>query len=301
MKTEILLVTKKVLVKGLIFAASFAFGMFLARQIRAQEETSSLLWKIEGKNLDKPSYVFGTVHLICPDDFLMSESVKNAVGSVDQVVMELDADDPQLMSKMQQLSMNPGMKNFSGDLTEEQRSTINGFFTKHYGAGLAQLGIMKPFALMSMILLKSMDCDQPASYEQSLVKAAAENDLEVIGLETVEFQMSVFDNAPLEEQVGWLMHYASDEEGMKNEFESMVKLYKAKDVEGLHDFVAASPQFQDMADDLLYKRNANWINKMEKFAKDKPTFFAVGAAHLGSNKGVLALLRKEGYKVTPVL
>ncbi|MEM7109883.1 MAG: TraB/GumN family protein [Bacteroidota bacterium] len=291
---------KNILVRGLVFATSFAFGMLIARQAKAQDEHSSLLWKIEGNGLDQPSYVFGTIHLICPDDFFLSDAAKKAVSESDQIVMELDMDDPQLVAKMQQQSMNPGMKNFSEKLTEEQLATINGFFTKHYGASLTQLGIMKPFALLSMMLLKSMDCSQPASYEQSLVKEANANELEVLGLETVEFQMSVFDKASLEEQVSWLTYYAQDEDGMKAEFETMVDLYKKQDIEGLHNVIIDSEQFQDMADDLLYKRNADWIGKIEKFMVEKPTFFGVGAGHLGSDKGVLALLRKEGYTVTPV-
>lgn len=300
MKRRRLNALKKVLIKGVVFAACFAAGMFIARQTRAQENQSSLLWKIEGEELKEPSYLFGTIHLICPDDFYLSNEVKRAVSETGQVVMELDMDDAQLMPKMQRLSMNPEMKNFSQELTEEQLATINGFFTKHYGANLTQLGIMKPFALLSMMLLKSMDCSQPASYEQSLVKEAKTNGIEVLGLETVEFQMSVFDNAAFDEQVGWLTYYAADEEGMKAEFSDMVDLYKRQDVEGLHDVIADSEQYRDMANDLLYKRNADWIGKIEKYAKEKPTFFAVGAGHLGSEKGVLALLKEKGYQVSPV-
>jgi uncharacterized protein YbaP (TraB family) len=35
-------------------------------------------------------------------------------------------------------------------------------------------------------------------------------------------------------------------------------------------------------------------------AAKEPTFFAVGAGHLGGNTGVIALLRKQGYTVKPV-
>ena len=83
------------------------------------------------------------------------------------------------------------------------------------------------------------------------MQEAGTHDLEVLGLETVEFQMSVFDNASLEEQVSWLTYYAGDEEGMKAEFNTMVDLYKKQDIESLHDEIIDSDQFQDMAEDLL--------------------------------------------------
>lgn len=284
----------------IVFLAGFILSFLLVQRLHAQDKDSSLLWKIEGKNLDQPSYIFGTIHAICPDDFFLSDAVKNAVSKSSHVVMELDMDDPQLLPKIQQMSVNPGMKNISADLTEEQISTINGFFTEHYGANLTQLGVMKPFALMSMMLLKSIGCNQPASYEQSLVNEAKSNEIEVSGLETVEQQFSVFDNASFEEQVSWLIEYAEDEEGMKNEFQLMVDSYKKQDVDAMHDLIISSPEFQSLMDELLYKRNENWISKIEDYASDKPTFFAVGAGHLGSDKGVLALLRKEGYQVTPI-
>jgi uncharacterized protein YbaP (TraB family) len=54
------------------------------------------------------------------------------------------------------------------------------------------------------------------------------------------------------------------------------------------------------ADLLLYRRNENWIPVMSRMMREKPTFFAVGAGHLGGDRGVVALLRKAGYKVEAV-
>ena len=65
-------------------------------------------------------------------------------------------------------------------------------------------------------------------------------------------------------------------------------------------WILQNDQFLAYADPLLYQRNADWIDKIEVLIKDKPTFIAVGAGHLGSKKGVVALLRKKGYKVRPL-
>ena len=51
---------------------------------------------------------------------------------------------------------------------------------------------------------------------------------------------------------------------------------------------------------MLNNRNNNWIPVIAAATKEKPTFFAVGAAHLGGEKGVISLLRKKGFKVTPI-
>ena len=210
----------------ILYVAGLTIGMFLAGQVKAQKGRTSLLWKIKGKELQKPSYLYGTIHLICPEDFFMTDATIAALDNVEQMVMELDVDDPQIMAKIQQLSINPSGKNISSELSEEEAKVVNDFFKANYGAGLAQLGVIKPFALLSMVLMKSVSCDQPASYETSFVQEAAKRGLDVSGLETAEFQMSLFDDIPRQEQIDWLVETISEKEATIDEFNRMVDLTK---------------------------------------------------------------------------
>ena len=295
---------KKRIQKGIsklaFFAVGFAIGMVLAGQVNAQKGPTSLLWKIEGKGLAKPSYLYGTIHLICPDDFFMTDATTKALDNVEQVVMELDMDDPQIMVKMQQMSVSPNGENISSELSDEEAKLVNEFFKTNYGVDLSQLGMVKPFALLSMVLMKSINCDQPASYETSFVQEAAKRELEVSGLETVAFQVGLFDDIPRKDQVSWLVETISEKEDTLEEFNRMVAAYKKQDLHALFEIILQNDQFTAYADPLLYQRNKDWIGKIEALVKDKPTFIAVGAGHLGSKKGVVSLLRKEGYKVSPV-
>lgn len=275
----------------------FIFCLVAIVPLQAQK---GLLWKISGNGLKGPSYLYGTIPLICPDEFKVTGATKQAMAKTGQLVLELDMDDPTMMAAMQKVSMNEEGKNISNEMTEEQKAVVNAFFQKHYGADLSQFGIMKPFALMSMMLLKSMDCAQPASYEAAFVQEAKKENKEVFGLETVEFQMGIFDKAPMEEQISWLVEYANDEEAMKKEFDQLVEAYKERDLDKLHGIIISSPEMESMLETLLYNRNKNWIHKIADYAHEKPTFFAVGAGHLASGKGVIALLKKEGYKVKAV-
>lgn len=283
-----------------LFAVGFAIGMAMAGQVKAQKGPTSLLWKIEGKGLSQPSYLYGTIHLICPGDFFMTDATTKALDNVEQVVMELDMDDPQIMAKMQQMSVSPNGENISTGLSEEDAKLVNDFFKTNYGVDLSQLGMIKPFALLSMVLMKSINCDQPASYETSFVQEAAKRELEVSGLETVAFQVGLFDAIPRQEQINWLVETISENEDTLDEFNRMVAAYKKQDLHVLFEIILQNDQFTAHADPLLYQRNKDWISKIETLIKDKPTFIAVGAGHLGSKKGVVSLLRKEGYKVSPV-
>jgi uncharacterized protein YbaP (TraB family) len=290
---------KKIEVRLLVFAASFVFGMLLFRTVHAQD-ANSLLWKIEGNELEQPSYIYGTIHAICKDDFFLTDAVNKAQSETEQTVMELDMDDPELMTKMQQNSVNEGMKNIVGEFTDEQKEVANAFFKANFGADLSQLGIVKPFALMAMVIQKSFPCSEVESYEMTFVKNAQAREAEILGLETVEFQTSIFDNESMSSQIQLLMTSITEFEEGKEEFIKMVDSYKKEDLKALRLIMTDSPEYAEFEDILINDRNADWISKIGEFALDKPTFFAVGALHLPGEKGVIALLKQEGYKVTPV-
>ena len=284
--------TLKVLVFGILF--------LLANGTNAQLE-NSLLWKISGNGLDKPSYLYGTIHIICPDELKLTDKVMNSLKETKQLVLEIDMDDPSMMQNMQRLSVNEGMKNNSHMLTEAELKTLNAFFTKHYQADMSKLGIMKPFALLSMMFIKALDCPQPGSYEAALMGVAAQNKWEVKGLETLEDQIGVFDRVSPKEQLSWLVKYANDQSEFRTGIADLVDAYKKEDITAILKSMADYPEYKDIEDALLYERNEKWIDHIEKMAANKPTFFAVGAAHLASDRGVIQLLRKQGYEVTAVM
>ncbi|MEQ8926702.1 MAG: TraB/GumN family protein [Fulvivirga sp.] len=290
---------KRIVIKLLVFALSFLGGMMLARVTKAQD-AKSLLWKIEGKELKKPSYLYGTVHLICKEDFRFDESITSALNTTEQTILEIDYDDPEFMTKMQQGSLNPGMKNISEEFTAEQKEVTNKFFKTHYGADLTQLGVVKPFGLLSMVIQKSVTCPVVESYEQTFANNAKERNVEVLGLETVEFQTTLFDQLPMEDQIELLVTSINDFEDGKEDFTKMIDAYKKQDIVALKKFMTDSPEYEKFEDLLINDRNEDWISKIEKHAKEKPTFFAVGALHLAGDNGVIKLLEKEGYKVSPV-
>ena len=87
----------------------------------------------------------------------------------------------------------------------------------------------------------------------------------------------------------------------KETFKQMITDYKNQDVEALLvDMAKSKTADANFQEDLLVTRNQNWIPKIQQIAKEKSTFFAVGAGHLGGEKGVIALLKKQGFTVKAV-
>jgi uncharacterized protein len=51
---------------------------------------------------------------------------------------------------------------------------------------------------------------------------------------------------------------------------------------------------------MIYDRNIIMANRMVGLSEENSCFFAIGAAHLPGQKGVMALLKRQGYKIVPV-
>ncbi|MCF0056709.1 TraB/GumN family protein [Dyadobacter sp. CY356] len=282
---------------------SLIIGLFFWAGIVSAQNTpkeNSLLWEISGKGLSKPSYLFGTIHLICPTDFSLSDSLKNAISKTQQLALEIDMDDPALMGTMTKTMFMADGKTLQGILTENQYAQLSQFYKDSLGMSITSFGRAKPFMLMGPMFNKILGCE-PQSYEISLMSLAAKQKSEVIGLETIEEQMAIFDTIPYNRQAEMLLSMIDKLPETKSEFHDMVELYKKQDLQSLYNLTLKSEFGMDGQDEvMLFQRNQKWIKRIDKVVHEKPTFIAVGAAHLGGEKGVIALLRKDGFRVRAV-
>ena len=155
--------------------------------------------------------------------------------------------------------------------------------------------------LLSMSYMSLLAC-QPQSFETVFVGMASAEDKEVKGLETLEYQLGIFDNIPLEEQYKMIADIVRKEEVAVSEFKHMVQLYKEEKITELLKLMDSSEwNYSEYEDILINNRNKNWATKFGDIAKEKSTFFAVGAAHLAGSEGLLNLLKDKGYKVDAIM
>ncbi|MCC5943147.1 MAG: TraB/GumN family protein [Balneolaceae bacterium] len=264
-------------------------------------QSSSLLWKIEADHLDAPSWLFGTMHLICSEDFTVGRSVTDALDQSEMLTLEIDLSDPGVQQQMMQMAIHPENRNITESISREEAELLDRFFTENFGAGIDQFGLMKPFTLISMMMTATVVCEEEqASYEYYLLLRAAERELPMSGLETVDFQMSLFDEIPESIMIDELVKMVSDPEDGIQQFKDMTQDYVNSDIEALYTTILEDDFWHDYKDLLLDARNRAWISQISELASEQPTFFAVGAGHLAGENGVIELLLNEGYTVTPV-
>lgn len=283
--------------KRLIFLLAFIFSSSILANCQVSIE-NNLLWKIEGPGISEPSYIFGTIHAICPDDFKVGTDLNAIMENVKQLALEIKMDDPSLMGKMQAGMLFPNQGTIRDFVDAENYEVIERFLQDSIGININLLSRIQPIYLNSLILPKMLGCT-PASVEGKLMEVAAKNELGIIGLESVEDQIAILNSIDIETQTSFLIESVKEFEKGRKEIHNMINLYKREEVNALYELISAS-EFQVYENTILTTRNQNWIPRIIEEASTKPTLFAFGSGHLGGPNGVILLLRKAGYTLTPM-
>ena len=200
------------------------------------------------------------------------------------------------------------------DLLEpEDYKRVHQFILDSMGMPSYLAGMMekvKPMFLSEMVGMDMSSMDKGSmggtdenstSYEMEFNEMAKERKMETKGLETVAYQLSIFDSIPYKDQA--LMLLDAIDNGGEEEAEALdelTQMYVNQDINGLNRMINGDGDLSNYTEILLVNRNKNWIPIMGKMASKKTTFFAVGAGHLPGKEGVIRLLRAAGYTVTAI-
>ena len=268
---------------------------------KKQQNDNTLLWQVSGEGLRHSSFLFGTFHLLCKDDIHFSNQLKKAIKSSNEIYMELDMDDPSTMlSGILYMNMKDGKK-LEDLYTPEEYKRLESYFSDTLQTPMMLLQRAKPYFLVALLYPRMMNCKTPAGVEEELVKIAKEDKKEIKGLETMQFQASVFDSIPYEWQAKELLKNIDSFSVYKKEFYTMLEFYKKQQLDSIQSMLSKSQFGSDKYEDLLLNnRNKNWVTQLKEIMNKESVFVAVGAGHLVGDFGLINLLRKEGYKVEPL-
>lgn len=270
------------------------------KELKKNKDDNSLLWEISGNGLSKPSYLFGTIHMMCKEDIVFSENLKSAFTSSSELYLEMNIDDPStMMSGLLLMSMKD--KTLKDLYTEEEYNRVKTYFNDSLKVPFAMMQKMKPLFLQALIYPKLMTCKNMSSIEQELLTIAKKDKKPIKGLETMEFQAAIFDSIPYKNQAEALLKSIDSVNNYGDEFGKMVAVYKDQNLTAMQEMFNKS----DYGDEeqqavLLDNRNVNWVHQLETIMKTNSVFIAVGAGHLPGKMGLITLLRNAGYKVRPL-
>jgi uncharacterized protein YbaP (TraB family) len=275
------------------------------QEIEYENWPNKLLWEISGNNLETPSYLFGTVHLIENEYFFLPEDLEAAMDRSAEVVFEIDVEEMTDISAQMSILTKAFMKDnltIKDLLSEDDYAELSDFFSE-MGLPLFFFERLKP---MFLTILTSMDGgldelqSQTKSYEFELMDMAKSKKIDIDGLETIDYQIGLFDSIPYKEQADMLMQSIRSQSDGSEEFDAMMKMYVDQDIESMVSSIGEDATLGKYERLLLNQRNENWIPIMSSKMAQQTTFFAVGAGHLAGKDGVLFLLKKQGYNLKPL-
>ena len=277
-----------------LFATTLNFGSSYAQENIKLE--NSVLWKVEHPELEKPSYIFGTLHFMCEGDFKILDKVTKAFHDADALVLEVNFADPKEMQSMQESMSNP--KKISEELSKEQYNDLDKLVIKITEMPLSTNDAYGLSILNTILMTKMLPCSRFKFPENELTLLATKSQKQILSLEKASQQLEIIRNAyPPEFAFKQIMLF----ESFKEDFNNAIKAYNNEDISTAVGLITKDDYMNENATILMQiNRNKNWVEKMPVMMEGRSNLFAVGAAHLTDDYGIIHLLRKKGYTVTPV-
>lgn len=269
----------------------------------ANAQNDGLLWKVSGNGLKKPSYLFGTIHIHCNPSIINKPNLLNALKACDTLAMELNLSDFQVISKMLKLAEEPSGYTLKSIFTPKEYKSVDSACRVLLNDSLINLDSESLMELYSKLAFSKTftGCSPLVPIDLAVMQHAISEQKSVIGLETIEFQDSLLDNIPRDVLAKYIVDFCRDLKKSKADFDKLFALYNSQNLSGLYKhFLATSPELFNLNDALLVQRNNKWVTYLKARMAFDAYFVAVGAAHLAGEDGLIALLRKAGYTLTPV-
>lgn len=266
-----------------------------------QTPESGLLWQVSGPALEKSSYVVGTVHSRDARAFTQVPQLLAILQGQDAMVGELDlTEGAAILGLSVQSFLMPTGVDLADLLSPGKYKRVHKAIQAELGPMAVMAGRMKPFFVAALLGEQAMQADSALMLDQYLQEQAKALGKAVLGLETTAEQLAAVDRIPLQEQAELL--YEQVRKGRSaRDMDRLMGAYLAQDLTALEALVSQGRSGPDMQRELLTGRNATMAARMDSLMQGGRTFlFALGAAHLPGEGGVLELLRHKGYRLEAV-
>lgn len=297
-----------------IFSALVALILILSCSGSSTGNNKALLWKISGNGLEKPSYIFGTHHLV-PLSFLDSiPDIHEAFESTEQTVGELDMGNmTEMQMKIMSKAMLPEGVTYDSLLSADDLTLLDSTLTSLMGFGMNQFGRLKPAMLSNMIAMTLYQKYYPSlasgeSLDLYFQEEALKRSRPVVGLETTEDQIYVLlELQSTERQAEMLSCMVQHPEMLKEQMDDLQAAYHAQDLDALWALYTKEtpddpcPSTEEEKEALNRDRNAQWLKQLPAIMAERSSFIAVGCLHLPGEEGVIRGLRDLGYTVEAVM
>ncbi|MEW6351389.1 MAG: TraB/GumN family protein [Thermodesulfobacteriota bacterium] len=283
-------------------SSSVSAGSPLRREPETTTAKKNCLWRVQSKT--STLYILGSVHLLKKESYPLDAAMENAFGNVRKLVLEVDQDVLEKPSTMRMM-MSKGM---FGDRNTLKSSVSPDTYelvkkrTAELGMPIERLSKFKPWLLSITVAagkLLQLGFDPGLGVDKHFFRKAKESGIPIVALETIEYQISRFDDMAPATQEAMLRQTLKDLEILEKEFNAIVESWSAGDTASLDALMRKSfEQFPEVYEKLIAERNRNWLPQIEALSgQDENCMVVVGALHLVGKDGIVEMLRQKGHTV----
>ncbi len=275
-----------------LFLTTFVFQYTIAQTTRYP---STLLWRISGNGLNKPSYLYGTMHLTDKRLFFFGDSLYKAIEQTEGFAIEIHPDE--LATQMIQSFTKEDKSGYLKDAVDkESYERIKKKLGKKYGLNTERITKRQAYLTRNewMKELRKPD-DMQTFMDAWLYNIARQQGKWTGGIEDLEDQLNLIEKEEADFSFDDMLISKKLMQGGLNQ---MIDLYLSQDLQAIDEFFNSN--YKEKKNAWLNKRNIKMSNRMDSLLQYRSCFFAVGAAHLPGDSGVIKLLLQKGFKVDPV-
>lgn len=291
------------------FTPPLGAGGVEAAVLPAPKETGNcFMWEIEGKDGGGKAWILGSLHFGKPEMYPLDAAIEEAWQSAGILVVEADMNNPEVSRKSLSLMMEKGVYRNGGSLPESlgpERTAKLDAFLKTMNSSVENMRLVRPWQVslaLSIRFVMKNGWDIKLGLESILACRALKEGLKVTPLETPERHVEAFAGASDEAQMKNIMEIVESPGNCTAELDFMMKYWIAGDAGALDSILKEMERRNpEYIEHILHERSLEMAAKIkDMLSEDNPPFVLIGAGHLVGERGVIELLRKEGFKVRQV-
>jgi uncharacterized protein YbaP (TraB family) len=262
----------------------------------------TLLWRISGKGLQKPSYLYGTMHLNDKRLFRFDDSVYRAIEKAEGLAIEVNPDEMAAYFVNKLFDQFENGKKLQEVLDRQYFNTHRKALAKKFNKPAEEISASDVVKEKNKWMAEYMENgEMPTFMDAYLYNIARRQGKWVGGIEDINDQAGLLADLIDQADINYLLATDSSERGSESHrsIEKMISLYLNQDLDGIEG-ISSEHTTVEQKDKLLILRNVKMARRIDSLTSLRTMFLAIGAAHLPGDSGVISLLRRNGFTLEPV-
>ena len=275
--------------------------LWAAMTLPVRAEDDSVYWALS-RDGEAVGHLLGTIHSEDPRVLDFNHAFVAQLTSSEVFAMEMVPNIPTMTRLMEYMHYQDGTtleSRIGADRFTRLQKALAG-----YKVPADWVARMKVWAAMMTLSVPPPQSGFFMDFSLSLRAAGA--GMQVVGLETLEQQLSFLENMPMDQQIELLDHALEDFDKVADVHRQMIESYLSGDLSVLQKEAEMQMSQLDPASKQYFmeqgidQRNLRMLETLRPYLQQGTVFIAVGALHLPGEQGLVSLLREEGLELTPL-